>query len=291
MQIQPPKGTFLTDEHLMRLLNKLNNDDEFFNITCHIDPNLQAKIAKGEYVDLERLLPKDPAGPDGNIDDSDESKVELVSKGGHMYFKPIQNNQINGLHKWEQAFRVYAAIYTQNNPDRACEIWQYMHVINVAASAYQWSNMLYYDITLTQLMAYKPSRSWAKTYHQGWNLAMKEPIGISKGFVVAPSNNHAQMTNQADQDVIGGMIAVGISIKIVAKRTKMHAILIIAAHIVVDGIMVIIIAGKDCKRREVVVDILDNSLAVHTKSKGKSNGNSISHNCCHVQKFLFSFDI
>ena len=74
---------------------------------------------------------------------------------------------------------MYAAIYTEVNPERSGEIWQYIHTINVAASAYQWSNVVYYDSTFRQLMAFKPHRSWAKTYHQGWNLAMKDPIGFS----------------------------------------------------------------------------------------------------------------
>ena len=56
---------------------------------------------------------------------------------------------------------------------------QYMHEINVAASSYQWTNVAYYDITFCQLMAFKPSRSWAKMYHQGWNLAMRDPIGTN----------------------------------------------------------------------------------------------------------------
>ena len=52
-----------------------------------------------------------------------------------------------------------------------------MHVINVAASSYHWDNVSNYDVTFRQLMAFKPNRSWAKTYHQGWNLAMRDPIG------------------------------------------------------------------------------------------------------------------
>ena len=80
------------------------------------------------------------------------------------------------MRKWEQAFRIYAVIYTEHNPLRATEIWQYMHVINVAASSYQWENIASYELTFRQLMAYKPQRSWAKLYHQGWNLAMRDPV-------------------------------------------------------------------------------------------------------------------
>ena len=51
-----------------------------------------------------------------------------------------------------------------------------MHVINVVASAYHWDNVAYYDLMFRQLMAYKPNRSWAKTYNQGWNSAMRDPL-------------------------------------------------------------------------------------------------------------------
>ena len=72
---------------------------------------------------------------------------------------------------------MYAAIYTEANPERSGEVWQYMHVINVAASSYHWDNVASYDLTFHQLMAFKPHHSWAKLYNQGWNLAMKEPLG------------------------------------------------------------------------------------------------------------------
>ena len=117
--------------------------------------------------------------------------------GGHTYFHPVKDTQIMGLRKWEQAFRVYAAIYTECNPRRATEIWQYIHTINTAVSAYQWDNVASYDLTFRQLMAFKPQRSWTKLYNQGWNLAMRDPIGsqgtsaggAGQGSVVAGDGN------------------------------------------------------------------------------------------------------
>ena len=84
--------------------------------------------------------------------------------------------KINSVRKWEQAFRIYAAIYMRANPERASEVWQYVYVINMATLSYHWDNVAYYDVTFRQLMAFKPWRSWAKTYVQGWNLAMRDPI-------------------------------------------------------------------------------------------------------------------
>ena len=39
----------------------MDDDDEFFHVTCHIDEGLRSKKAKGEFVGLEKLLPKDRA--------------------------------------------------------------------------------------------------------------------------------------------------------------------------------------------------------------------------------------
>ena len=46
-------------------------DDDFFYLTCHIDSNLIAKIEKGEYVDLDKLLVKDSRKKNG-----DNNKLE-----------------------------------------------------------------------------------------------------------------------------------------------------------------------------------------------------------------------
>ena len=187
-RLQPPTGNMFNIE---RLIHNLDDDDEFFYVTCHIDSNIKEKIGRGEFINLECLLPKDKTGAGGNIAPHEDSRVEIVSRNGHTYFKPVKENQITGLRHWEQAFRVYAAIYTEINPHRAAEIWQYMHTINVAASAYHWDNVASYDLTFRQLMAHKPQRNWAKLYHQGWNLSMREPLGRQNnaGYAVAATKN------------------------------------------------------------------------------------------------------
>ena len=34
-------------------------DEDFFQLMCHVEPGLRVKIENGEFVDLEKLLPKD----------------------------------------------------------------------------------------------------------------------------------------------------------------------------------------------------------------------------------------
>ena len=44
-------------------------------------------------------------------------------------------------------FRVYATIYCNANPTRTGEIWQYIYMINSAASSFQWDKVAHYDYT------------------------------------------------------------------------------------------------------------------------------------------------
>ena len=151
------------------------DDDDFFHITCHVEPNLRARIERGEFVELEKLLQK----LNQYKDQSEEGKkMTLINKNGSTYFVPQtdKDNKISNVRKWEQAFRTYAAIYCAKNPNRSVEVLQYIDVINRAAATYSWENVARYDYTFRQLMAAKPHRSWAKTYTQMWNLTLNEPV-------------------------------------------------------------------------------------------------------------------
>ena len=191
--INDPRGkTHLADNRL--------SDDDFFHVTCHIDEGLRNKIQNGEFIELDRLLPKKSKHLEG--------RMEIVSRNGATFFIPAESgsNKINGIRRFEQAFRVYAAIYSAHNPQRSAEIWQYVHCINTAAAAYQWENVATYDYTFRQLMAFNPGRSWAKTYTQDWNLCMRELIirnptsnfqGRSSGGVPGGYNNEHNRSQQS----------------------------------------------------------------------------------------------
>ena len=175
--VQPPKGNghstdLNTFGDFMRFLAD-NQDDDFFHLTCHLEEALKSKIEKGEFVDLDRLLPKTRT----QVLQDGQSLQQFINRDGSTYWAPpSKDSRITNVRRWEQAFRVYAAVFCNANPHRSAEIWQYVYVINTAASSYVWENVYYYDITFRQLMAKKPHRSWAKTYNQLWNLAMCEPL-------------------------------------------------------------------------------------------------------------------
>ena len=205
--IEPPKGTDSNEtlnENVRELLAILkntqsleqDNDDDFFHVTCHIESSVRSKIEKGDFVDLEKLLPKNKL----QIMSGNDGDIEVIRKNGSTYILPESGQKdlkITNVRKWEQAFRVYSAIYSEANPSRAAEIWQYVHVINTAAQSYAWENVSFYDVTFRQLMEKKPHRSWAKIYTQMWNLALTDRVSKtnysgyqgSAGFNSRDNNN------------------------------------------------------------------------------------------------------
>ena len=169
------------------------SDDDFFHLTCHVEPNLQQKIERGEFVDLDKLLPKNKVGAGGVP--TNEDRFEWVNRDGETFLVPAtsKDSKITGIKKWEQAFRVYATIYCGANPNRSREIWQYVSVIHTAASTFLWDNVAQYDYTFRHLMAFNPLRSWALTYNQMWNICMKDPISrAGNGQFGGGSTNYTQ---------------------------------------------------------------------------------------------------
>lgn len=129
-------------------------------------------------------MPKYKLGKAGG----DENRLEWVHRDGGTFLVPAQrDSKITNFRRWEQAFRAYATIYCGANPHRSKEIWQYITVINTAASAYTWDNVYNYNVTFRHLMAFNLNRSSAITYNQMWNLSMREPL---------PKNNFKQGGNQ-----------------------------------------------------------------------------------------------
>ena len=184
------------------------SDDDFFHLTCHIKPSLIQKIEKGEFVELEKLLPKERSSYSKG--GSDENRLEWVQRDGSTFLVSVgKEAKITGIRRWEQAFRAYATIYCAANPQRSKEIWQYVGVINTVAAAYSWDNVYNYDITFRHLMAFNPNRSWAVTYNQMWNLSMRDPlpkVHNSKNQFQFHSQNHGQgnRSNQNQNNNQGG---------------------------------------------------------------------------------------
>ena len=182
----PPNKGKLFEQRLTR--GHDDDEDDFFSMTCHVDKQLKEKIARGDFVELEKLLPKQFKGGSNQTQDF---KMNLMNKDGMNFWVPApeKEQKINGIRKWDQAFRIYASLFTYANPERGAEIMQYIHTINNAAMTFAWDNVAHYDYYFRQKMAQKPYKSWAKTFMQLWTVSMVNPIVKTPGF---GSSSHAQ---------------------------------------------------------------------------------------------------
>ena len=73
--------------------------DDFFHLTCHIDSALISRIEKGEFVELEKLPPKDRRR-------KEDHRLEWVHQDGNTFLAPVGDkmNKITSFRRLEQAF-------------------------------------------------------------------------------------------------------------------------------------------------------------------------------------------
>ena len=147
-------------------------DKFYIMVGGNVNPSLEEKIKRGEYIYFGKLLPRDKA--------TDENKLDLVFKGGQTFFVPSSGKDnyygVTNFHKWEQAFRAYSNIYLREHPERAMELVQYNHVIFTASSAYSWDNVYAYDKEFHIHMGKFPGRNWGLILQQAWTMLLKDRV-------------------------------------------------------------------------------------------------------------------
>ena len=119
--VHRPQGELLPSQ----LYNHYEINDVYCQIGSHVKDSMCRKIECGQYINLAKLLTKRKS-------QDDDEKLEVVNKNGRMYFLPASETdsiKINNFEKWEEAFRIYASIYTKANPHRTIEIFQ--HIDNI----------------------------------------------------------------------------------------------------------------------------------------------------------------
>ena len=140
-------------------------------MAAHLDQATHDKIINNEYVDFAKLLPKD------KVLVEHDNRMEMVNKGGLTYWVPVTEREvtaINNLGKWEQAFRVYANVYTKRFPCRAAKLIEYNHVIHAASQTYIWEKVAIYDRDFRLHMSRHPERSWSIILQQAWSMRLKD---------------------------------------------------------------------------------------------------------------------
>ena len=149
-------------------------DKNYIVVSAHLDDNMIKKIQEGLYVDFGKLLPRD------KIVVEEDTRLEMVVRNGRTFWSPVSNSvSINSFSRWEQAFRVFANIYTKANPARAAELIEYNHVIHTISLSYVWDNVYSYDREFRLHMARNPQHSWTIILQQAWSLRLRDrlPVG------------------------------------------------------------------------------------------------------------------
>ena len=149
-------------------------DMKFFAISCHLEDKQVEKIKFGKFMDLNEIRPDKKRGFKNS---EEEQKMELIHSNGSTYFAPKKDRgKIDGIKRWNEAFRVYAMVYSRFNPHRAAEIFQYIDTVNSAAASFVWENVAYYDFLFRRLMDENPARSWATKCQELWSESMRDPF-------------------------------------------------------------------------------------------------------------------
>ena len=153
-------------------------DEDYLVVGGHVDETTKGKIIKGEYIDFSKLIPRD------KVMIEEESRMELVVKDGKAYWAPPTGDavSINNFNKWEQAFRIFANIYTNEFPGKSTELIQYNYVIHTISLAYTWENVYAYDKEFRLHMSKHPGRSWSVILQQAWSMKLRDRLYKSADY-------------------------------------------------------------------------------------------------------------
>ena len=122
----------------------------FIVVSSHVDVNTIERIQKGEYVDFGKLIPRD------RVLVEKDQRLEMIIRNSKTFYVPVSDTSaINSFARWEQAFRVYANIYTKVHQQRSAELIEYNHIIRTIALSYVWENVYLYDKDFHMHMARK----------------------------------------------------------------------------------------------------------------------------------------
>ena len=154
----------------------------------------------GGYMDFTKLLPKD------RVRIKEDQRMEMVNRGGPTFWVPVadtEDNAINSYIKWEQAFRMYMNIFIKAHPNRATELLEYNHIIEIATSTFHWDNMYKYDREFHIHMSLNPQHNWGVILQQAWSLYL-HPNNSMGNSSNTPRNGHGQGGGGSNNNNRGG---------------------------------------------------------------------------------------
>ena len=167
-------------------------DEDYLVVGTHVDEATKRKIITGDYVDFLKLIPRN------KVSAEDDHRMEIVNYSGQTFWIPASDGNafvISNFIRWEQAFRVFSNIYTQQYPGHSSELIQYNHIIHTASLTYQWENVYQYNKEFRLHLIHHPECSWGVILQQAWSMYLKDKISANNQGG-SPSNPHKSVKSK-----------------------------------------------------------------------------------------------
>ena len=126
----------------------------------HVSISTREKIKRGEYIELNSLLPPTPGY---QVEESLAKRIRLSEDDGQLVLSTTSGaakRKLDNLAAWLEAWSIYCSILFVAQSDRASELIAYQLRIVQAARKYRWPAVLEYDMCFRQKAAYIPALQW-----------------------------------------------------------------------------------------------------------------------------------
>ncbi len=206
---KPSGGTFSNQSNLSKEgfdIKNLEDDDlrmALGNLMCngladHVDFPIIKKIIRGEFVELDRLLPP-------TLEEIQRKSKKLGTMaydkddGRFLVDKEWDSNQIKGFNQWSQAFDIFSSIYCISHPDERFDLLAYVRIIRKASQSmtgkvgsHHW---LMYDRLFRGKKAKYPGLSWATIDWEIFALNVLLPLAAGPGKKESSENVSSSQSN------------------------------------------------------------------------------------------------
>ena len=104
--------------------------------------------------------------------------MQIVNRGGQAWWEEIGDRvqTVGNYKRWEQAFRVYADVYTSVHIGRGSELIQYNHVIHSLSPSFTGDNVYAYDCEFRRHMSRNPRRNWGIILQHAYTMLIKDRL-------------------------------------------------------------------------------------------------------------------
>ena len=139
------------------------------NIGLHVSKQIKEKIVKGEYVELENLLPVSLS--DSNMQYT-RSRHIVMGRDGQLELQSKNVKKINDISTWLDAFIAYCSIYLTAHSNCAQSLLKHMFNVKLASSMSKGLGWKSYDQQFRMKKSQNPSMSWGNVDMELWVLCM-----------------------------------------------------------------------------------------------------------------------